>query len=139
MLVELEEVVGGGDQPPFRERGRSSSSLELVDAPVVLGLCEHRLDYRLSSSVEPVSVLGRECVAHRRVSFALPSQPRGLALASVRRHENLHVLVRHDMVHLLLIRVAAIGNRDPWCLRNTNRLEFPLGRLHHRLEVTEVR
>ena len=49
------------------------------------------------------------------------------------------MLVGHDMVHLLLIPVAAIGNRDPWCLCNTNRLEFALGRLDHRLEVTEVR
>lgn len=101
MLVELQEVVGGGDQPPFRERGRSSSSLELVDAPVVLGLCEHRLDHRLSSSVEPVCILGRERLAHRRVPFALPSRPRGLALASVRRDENLHVLVGHDMVEVI--------------------------------------
>ena len=38
--MELEEVVRGGDQPPFGERGGSSSPLELVDAPVVLGLCE---------------------------------------------------------------------------------------------------
>jgi hypothetical protein len=27
------------------------SSLKLIDAPVVLGLCEHRLDYHLSSSI----------------------------------------------------------------------------------------
>jgi hypothetical protein len=41
--------VGGGDQPPFGERGGASSSLKLIDAPVVLGLCEHWLDHLICS------------------------------------------------------------------------------------------
>jgi len=51
VLVELQQVVGGGDQSPFRACGGSASSQKLTDAPVVLGLCEHRLDHHLSSSV----------------------------------------------------------------------------------------
>ena len=43
VLVELERVVGGGDQSPFRAHRRSASSLEAVDAPVVFGLREHGL------------------------------------------------------------------------------------------------
>src|SRR5438309_8457159 len=40
VLVELQQVVGGGDQAPFRACGGSASSQKLIDAPVVLGLCE---------------------------------------------------------------------------------------------------
>ena len=44
VAVELEEVVGGGDQPPFRPAGGSAAALEAVDAAVELGVGEHGLD-----------------------------------------------------------------------------------------------
>ena len=49
------------------------------------------------------------------------------------------MLVGDDMVHLLLVPIAAIRDCHPGRLCNTDRLEFSLGRLDHRLEVTEVR
>src|SRR5262245_38670247 len=58
VAVKLEEVVGGGDQPPFRADGGAASSLEAIDATVVLGLAEHGLDHRLALPVEPAAALG---------------------------------------------------------------------------------
>jgi hypothetical protein len=50
--VELEQVVGGGDKPPFGSDGGSSSTLEEIDATVELGLSEHRLDHPLALSMK---------------------------------------------------------------------------------------
>jgi hypothetical protein len=47
--VELEKVVSGGDQAPFRPDGRPASSFEALHPPVRLDLGEHRLDHALSS------------------------------------------------------------------------------------------
>ena len=80
VAVELEEVVGGGDQPPFRAAGGSSSSLEAVDAPVELGVSEDRLDHRLAFSVELAAGVGLEHAAHERVGAAAPAGPGALAL-----------------------------------------------------------
>src|SRR5215207_5651417 len=52
MAVELEEVVCGGDQPPFRATGGSSAALEAADLAVELQLAEDRLDRRLAPSVK---------------------------------------------------------------------------------------
>jgi hypothetical protein len=46
--VELEEVVGGGDQPPFGVAGGSSAALEAVDPAVELGVAEDGLDHALA-------------------------------------------------------------------------------------------
>src|ERR1700761_1084205 len=43
VLVELQEVMGGGNQPPLRPDGSSASSSELPEAAVVLDLPEGRL------------------------------------------------------------------------------------------------
>jgi hypothetical protein len=43
--VELEEVVGGGDQAPFRAGGHPASAFEASDASVGLDLAEDRLDH----------------------------------------------------------------------------------------------
>jgi hypothetical protein len=48
VAVELEQVVGGGDQAPFGADGCPASSVEAVQAAVELGLREHRLDELLS-------------------------------------------------------------------------------------------
>src|ERR1019366_10273429 len=103
-------------------------------APVVLGLREHRLDHRLSSSVEPAAIVALEHIAHRCVAPTLPTRPGRLALAGVRWDQHLDMLVLDDVVDLLLVPVARVGDRDARSLCNTNRLEFPLRRLDHRLE-----
>ena len=60
VAVELEEVVCGGDQSPFRPGGRSASSREPVEPAIELHLREHRLDHRLAFSVEQQIVLAAE-------------------------------------------------------------------------------
>jgi hypothetical protein len=47
--VELQKVVSGGDQAPFRANGRPASSFEAPDPSVRLDLGEDRLDHALSS------------------------------------------------------------------------------------------
>jgi hypothetical protein len=44
VVVELEQILGGGVQSPFRPCGGSASSSELSEAAVVLDLSEGRLD-----------------------------------------------------------------------------------------------
>ena len=58
VLVELEEVVGGGDQAPFGADGGSASSVEAGEAAVVFGVAEQGLDQVLALAVErlPCSV-----------------------------------------------------------------------------------
>src|SRR5680860_348150 len=70
VAVELEQVVGGGDQPPLGATRRSSSALEAVDAPVELRVCEHGLDHPLAFSVEPAPVIGLQHAAHERIGAA---------------------------------------------------------------------
>src|SRR5215207_2467455 len=81
VLVELEQVVGGGDQPPFGPAGGSSSSLKAVDPTVELRVSEHRLDHRLAFSVELAAGVGLKHAAHERVGAAAPAGPRALAFA----------------------------------------------------------
>src|SRR5215217_9548030 len=51
VAVELEEVVAGGDEPPFRPAGRSPAALEAADLAAVLQLTEDRLDRGLAPAV----------------------------------------------------------------------------------------
>ena len=51
MAVALEEVVGGGDQAPLGPDGGSAASVEAVDAAVVFGVGEDRLDELSATSV----------------------------------------------------------------------------------------
>ena len=44
VLVQLQQVVGGGDQAPFGSAGGSAASLEAVDAAVELRVGEDGLD-----------------------------------------------------------------------------------------------
>src|SRR4051812_25987276 len=50
--VELEQVVGGGDQPPFRAGGGSAAALEALDPAVELRVGEHRLDHDVGAAVK---------------------------------------------------------------------------------------
>jgi hypothetical protein len=81
VLVELQQVVGGGDQAPFRSDRRSSPSVEAVDAAVELGVSEDGLDQFLSLSVELGAVVGFKDAGHERVEAAVPSWASALAAA----------------------------------------------------------
>src|SRR6185312_17284292 len=52
VAVELEEVVGGGDQSPFRPAGGSPAALEASDLAVELDLAEDGLDGHLPLAVK---------------------------------------------------------------------------------------
>ena len=60
MLVELEEVVRGRDQPPFGAGGSAPAAEEAGEAAVVLGVAEDRLDQCPGVGVELAAVVGRE-------------------------------------------------------------------------------
>src|SRR5829696_9900548 len=85
VFVELEEVVGGGDQSPFGADGGSASASEAVDAAVELGVGEDRLDDRLALGVELAAALCGENPAHERVRAAVPAGPRAFAALGVGR------------------------------------------------------
>jgi transposase len=72
-LVELDQVVGGGDQAPFAAHRGSASSSEAVESAVEFGVAEDRLDHGLASSVELACVLCREHAAHEGVVAAVPA------------------------------------------------------------------
>ena len=112
LLVELHQVVSRSDKPPLRACRRSTSPLELADAPVVLGLGEHGLDHRLAFSVKPASEVTGENGAHERVAPASPTPARFFMLAGIGRDQDLGTHV-HDLIDLLLMPVAAVGERDP--------------------------
>src|SRR5439155_5536049 len=67
---ELEQVVGGGDQPPLGSAGGQSSSLEAVGAAVVFGLAEDRLDRLHALAVQRASKLGPQHGAHEVITAA---------------------------------------------------------------------
>src|ERR687892_73818 len=56
VVVELEQVVRGRDEPPFASAGRSASALEASDRAVELDLAEHGLDGDLALAVEGAPV-----------------------------------------------------------------------------------
>jgi hypothetical protein len=52
VAVELEEIVGRGDEPPFGAAGGSAAALEAADLAVELDLSEDGLDRGLALAVE---------------------------------------------------------------------------------------
>src|SRR5215216_6212385 len=84
VAVELEEVVAGGDEPPFRAAGRSSAALEASDLAVELQLTEDRFDRGLAPPVERTAIRGREHASHEVVEAAGPSGASAAAQAGVR-------------------------------------------------------
>src|SRR5829696_10363042 len=78
VAVELEQVVGRRDEPPFRPAGGSSAALEATDLTVELQLPEHRLDRRLAPAVERAAVRGREHAPHEVIEPARPARARPL-------------------------------------------------------------
>jgi hypothetical protein len=55
VIVELEEVVGGGNEPPFASAGRAPTALEAFDRAVELDLAEDGLDRDLALAVKRAS------------------------------------------------------------------------------------
>src|ERR687886_548359 len=89
VAVELQEVVGGGDQSPFRPARRSSAALEAVDPSVELRVSEYRLDQRGAFLVERLAGVGLKHAPHERVRAALPAGPWVFAVARVGRDQHL--------------------------------------------------
>ena len=135
--MELEEVVGGGDEAPFRVAGGSAAALEAVEAAVELRVREHRLDGFLSSSVERFAELGLEHGAHERVGAAVPARPGAFALVGVGRDEHRDALAG-DVLDLLLVPVAGVGDDHAGLLGDAGRVEFCLCGVDHWAEMSEV-
>src|SRR3954469_3457138 len=87
--VKLEEVVGGGDEPPFGPDRASASSVEAGHAAIVFGLTEDGLDHRLAATVELAAALAGQDAAHEVVVAAGPSRPWRLAFAGVGWEEHM--------------------------------------------------
>src|SRR3954466_963787 len=104
---KLEQVVGSGDQAPFRSDGGSASWLEACDPAVVFGLAEHGLDHRLALLVKPAAALSRQHAAHERVKAAIPTRSGAPALARIRGDHPPDPPI-DDPLHLLLVPVAGI-------------------------------
>src|ERR1039458_10546105 len=75
-------------------------------------MSEHRLDHGFPFSVERTSELGGEHSSHVRVSAAIPSRTGALALAGVGWDQHLDPVV-DDVLHLLLVPVASVGEQHP--------------------------
>jgi hypothetical protein len=72
VAVELEQVAGGGDQPPLRSRGGSTATQEAIDAAVELCFGEDRLDHHLALAVELAGALALQHAAREGVASAVP-------------------------------------------------------------------
>src|SRR4051794_28605892 len=109
VAVELEEIVGGCDEPPFRPAGRSAAALEASDLAVELQLAEDGLDGDLSSPVSGAPDGRGEHAAHEVIEAAGPSRSRRRAEPEVGGDEDLDAVAdnRFD-----LARVPVAGVRD---------------------------
>src|SRR3954469_9328797 len=135
--VKLEEVVGGGDEPPFGPDRASASSVEARHPAVVFGLAEDGLDHRLAAAVELAAALAGQDAAHEGVVAAGPARPWRLAFAGVGWDEHLSAGgVR--AFHLALMPVAGVGEDDAGRLVDAGVLHLAAGGVEHRLEVAEV-
>ena len=64
--VELDEVVGGGDEPPLGAGCGSSAAVKADEAAVVFGVAEDGLDELAALLVEAAAERGLEDAAHGR-------------------------------------------------------------------------
>src|SRR4051794_23354904 len=130
--VKLEEVVGGGDEPPFGPDRASASSVEAGHAAIVFGLTEDGLDHRLAAAVELAAALAGQDAAHEVVVAAGPSRPRCLAFARIRWDEHLAAGgVR--AFHLTLVPVAGVGQHDTGRFLKADPLKLAARGVEHRL------
>src|SRR5215213_1700932 len=135
--VSSPEVVGGGDQPPLGADRAAAAAFESVEAAVELHLREHGLDHRLAFAVELAAAVAGQQVSHRGVAAAVPVAPRGPLATGVGRDEHLDAAVG-DALHLFAVPVAGVGEQHPGRVVDAGRVEFVLGGVEHRLEMTEV-
>ena len=135
--MQLQQVVGGGDQPPFGPDGASAALVEASHAAVVFGLAEDGLDHRLASPVELPAALAGQHPSHEGVVAARPAGPRRLAFAGVGRDEDLTALGDRAF-HLALMPVTGVGQHDARRLLDTDGVRLAARGIEHRLEMTEV-
>src|SRR5205085_7853873 len=108
VAVELAEVVGHHQQSPLGAHLDPAAPVKAVDAVVVLGVAEQRLDGLCAFAVEPLAELGREHAAHPLVTPAGPPASGGTAAALVGRNQDGDALVGGHLVHVLLVPVAGV-------------------------------
>ena len=137
VAVQLQEVVGGRDQPPFRPARRSSTALKAVDPSVELRVREDWLDCPLAFSVDRRPELGRKYAAHERVVAAVPTRPWCPALVGVGWDLDLGSAA-DDRLHLRLVPVAGVGDNHLRLLGDARRLQLALRGAGHRPQVSEV-
>ena len=120
MAVELEEVVGGGDQPPLGANSAASSASEAIQAAVELHLREDGLDHRLSLAVKRAAALAGQQVAHLLVAAAFPVASCRPAAAGVGRDEQRDAALG-DALHLLAVPGARVSEHDVGRVRDAGR------------------
>jgi hypothetical protein len=133
VAVQLQEIVGGGDEPPFRAAGRSAAALEAADLTVALELPENGLDRGLALAGERAAAGGSEHVSHEVIKPAGPSGARAAAQARVRRNEHLDA-VGDDRLDLALMPIAGVGHHDVW-VGEVDAAKLALRGADHRLEM----
>src|SRR4051794_17392050 len=130
VVVELEDVVGGGDHSPLAADGGSAAALEAFDRAVELDLAEHGLDRDLALAVELAALGGREDAAHGVVEAARPAGPGALAQPAVGWDEHRDA-VAGDLFDLALMPVAGVG-QDDLGIAQLDRAQLALGGPDHR-------
>ena len=117
--------------------GGFAAALEAIEAAVELRIREHRLDGFLSSSVERFAEFGLQDGAHEYVGTAVPAWPGAFAFVGVGWDENRDALA-DDLLHLLLVPVAGVGDDHAGLLGDASRFEFLQCRVDHWAEMPEV-
>src|SRR6185436_1183705 len=134
---ELQQVVRGGDQAPFRAGGGSAAALEAVAAAVELDVGKDRFDHALALGVKTAAAIALKDAAHERVRAAVPARARALALAGVGRDEDLHAAT-DERVHLDVMPVAGVGKHDLGNRVDPDPGQLGVGGADHRFEVSEI-
>ena len=143
--VELEEVVGSGDQPPFGSACREAAPLEAVGAAGHFGLSEDRLDHLLSTAVEGSAVFAADHALHLRIEAvdALVAQTSTVCRACGTRAtigvDDHLAAVDHEPLDLRHVPLAGIGEHGRWGLVDADRRELAARGAHHRLQQPPVR
>jgi hypothetical protein len=75
VLVELEQVVGGREQPQFGSDGRPAAALEAVRAAVGLDLAQDGLDRSLALEIQLLAPVGRQDAPREVIRAAAPAGP----------------------------------------------------------------
>src|SRR3954447_1332086 len=111
VVVELQQVVRGRDEPPFASACGPASPLEASDLAVELDLTEHGLDGDLAQAVEGAPGRRGEHAAHEVIEAAGPAGTGALAQAGVGCDEHLDA-VADDRFDLALMPVAGVAQHD---------------------------